>query len=79
MENMSIPEEIASMSFEEALSALEDVVAQLEGGDLTLEKALALFERGQYLSAYCNQQLETASLRVEQLTADGEIVSLSLE
>jgi exodeoxyribonuclease VII small subunit len=47
-------------------------------GDLTLEESLALFERGQKLADYCNKQLEQASLRVEQLTADGEIVQLSV-
>jgi exodeoxyribonuclease VII small subunit len=65
------------MSFEAALEELEETVAQLELGDLTLEESLKLFERGQKLAEYCNQMLENASLRVEQLTADGEIVELS--
>jgi exodeoxyribonuclease VII small subunit len=68
---------IENMSFEAALEELEETVAQLELGDLTLEESLKLFERGQKLAEYCNQMLENASLRVEQLTADGEIVELS--
>ena len=68
---------IENMSFEAALEELEETVAQLELGDLTLEASLKLFERGQKLAEYCNQMLENASLRVEQLTADGEIVELS--
>jgi exodeoxyribonuclease VII small subunit len=64
----------AELSFEAALEALETAVAQLEAGDLTLEEALALYERGQQLADHCSQQLETATLRVEQVTADGEIV-----
>ncbi len=67
------PEE---MSFEAALQELETIVAQLEAGDLTLEQSLALFERGQLLAKRCHARLDEASLRVEQLTADGEIVEL---
>ncbi|HID53135.1 MAG TPA: exodeoxyribonuclease VII small subunit [Anaerolineae bacterium] len=69
-------EETEKLSFEEALVELEGIVTKLEAGELTLEESLALFERGQKLAALCNQQLDEASLRVEQLTADGEIVEL---
>ncbi len=69
-------EETEELSFEEALVELEEIVTKLEAGELTLEESLALFERGQKLAALCNQQLDEASLRVEQLTADGEIVEL---
>jgi exodeoxyribonuclease VII small subunit len=65
------------LTFEVALRELEETVSRLEGGDLTLEEALALFERGQKLTDHCNRLLDTAVLRVEQLTADGEIVSLA--
>ncbi len=67
------------LSFEEALQQLEQTVAQLEAGDLTLEESLALFEQGQKLSAYCQSVLEQAQLRVEVLTADGEIVEKEIE
>jgi exodeoxyribonuclease VII small subunit len=68
--------DIQNLPFETALRELQEVVARLEAGDLTLEESLALFERGQQLATYCNHQLEQATLRVEQLTADGEIVEL---
>lgn len=68
--------EVDALTFEEALQALEDIVARLESGELSLEESLALFERGQMLAKRCQKQLEEASLRVEQLTADGEIVQL---
>ena len=71
-------ENISEMEFEQALLALEDTVAQLEVGDLTLEESLALFEQGQKLAVRCNELLEKASLRVEQLTADGEIIEISI-
>jgi exodeoxyribonuclease VII small subunit len=71
-------ETLENVTFEAALEELEVTVTQLEMGDLTLEESLALFERGQKLADYCNKQLEQASLRVEQLTADGEIVQLAV-
>ena len=70
--------EIAELAFEQSLQQLEETVAKLEAGDLTLEASLALFERGQKLAAHCNELLDKASLRVEQLTADGEILELSV-
>lgn len=70
-------ETIENLTFEAALEELEVTVTQLEMGDLTLEESLRLFERGQKLAEHCNQQLEKATLRVEQLTADGEIVEIA--
>lgn len=67
---------LEEMDFEKALAELEEIVARLEAGDLTLEESLALFERGQLLADYCNEQLEAATLRVEQLTEHGEIVEI---
>ena len=64
-------------SFEDALLELEQTVAQLESGNLTLEASLTLFERGQKLAVYCEQLLGQAQLRIEQLTEDGEIISLT--
>lgn len=65
------------LTFEQALQALEETAVKLEAGDLSLEESLTLYEQGQKLAAYCNQQLDKATLRVEQLTADGEIVTLA--
>lgn len=67
---------VAELTFEDALVELESIVAQLEVGEITLEASLTLFERGQKLATRCNTQLEQANLRIEQLTADGEIVEL---
>ena len=69
--------QLENMTFEEALRALEETAVKLENGDLSLEESLTLYEQGQKLAAYCNQQLNQATLRVEQLTADGEIVELT--
>lgn len=66
------------LQFEEALAELEEIVERLEAGELTLEESLALFERGQKLAKLCNERLEAATLRVEQLTEDGEIVEVNV-
>ncbi len=54
-------------SFEANLRALEDVVTQLERGDLPLEEALQQFERGVQLTRQCRKALEAAQLKVEKL------------
>lgn len=71
--------DVTELSFELALHELEETVLRLERGELTLEESLALFERGQQLAARCNAELESAALKVEQLTEDGEIVELTTE
>lgn len=71
-------EKLSAMTFEEALRELEATVAKLEEGELTLEESLVLFERGQRLANHCGGLLEKASLRVEQLTEDGEIIEITV-
>ncbi len=53
--------------FETALKELEGIVEQLESGDLPLERALELFERGVKLSRECQKRLEEAERKVEIL------------
>jgi len=57
----------AEASFESCLDELEKVVKALEAGDLPLERAIELFERGMSLSDTCRKQLEEAETRVEML------------
>jgi exodeoxyribonuclease VII small subunit len=54
-------------NFEDSLKKLEEIVVQLERGDLSLEDAVRLFEEGTQLSALCKHQLEEAESRVEIL------------
>lgn len=53
--------------FEDSLTKLEEIVAQLERGDLSLEDSVRLFEEGTRLSAECRKQLEEAEGKVEML------------
>lgn len=71
------PEEL---SYEQAFKALEAAVQRLEAGDLPLEEAMALFERGQALAARCGELLDEAELKLRQLVPDesGEIVETDL-
>jgi exodeoxyribonuclease VII small subunit len=65
--------ELKVKDFESALKSLEEIVVQLEGGDLTLDRALELFEEGIRVSRYCSSKLVEAERNVEVLvkTADG--------
>jgi exodeoxyribonuclease VII small subunit len=56
-----------AVSFESSMDELEKVVKELEGGDLSLDRSLELFERGMSLSDICRKQLEEAETRVEML------------
>lgn len=60
--------------FEDSLRKLEEIVHQLEQGDLALEDSLRLFEDGIRLSAACKHSLDTAEGKVQQLLQqrDGE-------
>jgi exodeoxyribonuclease VII small subunit len=55
------------LSFEAGLQQLETIVKEMESGELPLERALELFERGMKLSDACRKQLEEAETRVEIL------------
>ena len=59
-------------SFEASLEALEQIVRQLEGGDLPLEKSLELFEQGIRLSRECQERLSQAERRIEVLMRDNQ-------
>lgn len=61
-----------SESFEESLAALEESVQRLEAGDLKLEEALEVFEKGVAASRTCGQWLDQIRERVQVLTADAE-------
>ena len=64
------------LTFEQAYAELENIVTQLESGDLTLDESVALYERGQRLARLCGEKLDAAELRVRQIGADGEITTL---
>ena len=70
-----------SKTFEQSLSRLEEIVKQMENGDVALEEALSLFEEGTALVGSCNKLLDNAELKVSQMTkgADGSPVETELQ
>ena len=69
---------VEEMSFEEAMVELEQVVGQLERGDVALDASIALYERGAALKAHCEAKLKAAEEKVAaiQLNAEGEPTGL---
>ncbi len=59
-------------TFEASLEALEQIVHQLEDGDLPLDKSLELFEQGIRLSRECQERLSQAERRIEILLRDNQ-------
>ena len=68
-------------SFETSLAELEQIVTQLESGDLPLEESLEFFEKGIKLSRECRERLTTAERRIEILMKDagGELTTAELD
>lgn len=65
------------MKFEESLQELEEIVRKMEGGNLPLDDAINLFEKGMKLSNLCSKKLEAARSKIEILTKgkDGELIA----
>jgi exodeoxyribonuclease VII small subunit len=68
-------EEIANMSFEQAMSELEKIVIKLETGKETLENAINDYEYGNALREFCEKKLSDAKLKIDQIVKkdDGTI------
>ena len=67
MNDMNVDE----LSFEDAMRELENVVGQLERGDVALDDSIALYERGAALKARCEAKLKEAEEKVAKITLDG--------
>ncbi len=68
---------LADMSFENALRALEEVVRQLESGEVPLDESISLYEKGEKLRQHCQARLDSAQARIEKIVAgpDGQAAS----
>ncbi len=60
------------LKFEEALTRLEEIVAELEEGELALEEAVEKFQRGMALKQLCERRLKQAEAKIEEYVPDGE-------
>lgn len=61
---------MAVKSFESSMLELEEIVTQLEHGDISLDDSLKLFEKGIKLAASCQKKLDEAEKKVKILTED---------
>ena len=67
-------DDIAAMSFEQALAVLEKIVDDLEKGDVPLDQSIRIYERGEALKTHCDRLLKAAEDKVEKirLSRDGK-------
>ncbi len=70
------PDDAQKRSFESVFAQLEEAVAQLEAGGLTLDQALEVYEQARELATWCEKKLDAAELHVQQLTDTGELEAL---
>jgi exodeoxyribonuclease VII small subunit len=67
---MAENEDLANLSFENALRELEGIVQRLERGDVPLDESIAIYTRGEALRAQCQARLADAEARIQKLTLD---------
>ena len=65
-------QDVAGLSFEEALAELERIVRALEGGQQKLEEAITAYERGALLRRHCEAKLAQAEARVQAIVERGD-------
>lgn len=69
---VSKAQSLKDMTFEQAMSELEQIVRQLEEGKMPLEQAIVAFSRGSQLKQYCEEMLKSAKLKVDQIMINTE-------
>ncbi len=62
---------VEELSFEQALAELENIVNQLEAGEVPLEQSIGIYERGEALRARCDELLKQAEARIEKVSGAG--------
>jgi exodeoxyribonuclease VII small subunit len=70
------PDDVTTLSFEDALAELERIVRGLEGGQQKLEDAIGAYERGSQLRRHCEAKLAQAEQRVQAIVAAGDSLTV---
>jgi exodeoxyribonuclease VII small subunit len=80
-ESDDLAAEIKTLSFEQALKQLEEIVQRLEKGQVDLEDSIAIYERGTALKAHCEAKLRAAEARIEKIviTPTGKATSVPFD
>ena len=63
---------LKKMTFEDAMKELENLVDSLDKGDLSLDEAIAAYDRGSQLKDHCQKKLNEAKMKVESIQSSGE-------
>ena len=76
-----IPSDIIKLSFEKALAELEEIVDNFENGSINLEKSIEFYTRGSHLKAHCQQKLDDAVIKLEEIkvSSDGKVSKKEIE
>ena len=75
---MLTEDEIKKLNFEEGLKKLEELVTQLDDGDLSLEESISFYEIGIKLKSHCEKLLKTAELKILKVSDKEKIVTEEL-
>ena len=63
---------LEKMTFEEAMKELERLVDSLDKGDVSLDEAIAAYDRGSQLKDHCQKKLNEAKMKVETIQSSGD-------
>lgn len=76
-----IPKDIQTLSFEQAMSELEETVKRLESGKVTLDECVSVYSRGTYLKRHCQFKLSEAESKIDKLIVnkDGTVDTVPFE
>lgn len=69
------------LSYEDALTQLENIVRDLEGGKIKLDDAVEAYEKATALKNFCEEKLRSAQLKIEKITlsSNGEVTTEPLD
>ena len=65
---MKVINNMSELTFEQAVTELEEIIKKLEDGKMPLEDAVTAFERGAFLKKICEEKLKNAQLKIEMLS-----------
>ena len=76
---MITEDEIKGLKFEEGLKKLEELVTQLDDGDLSLEESIFYYEIGIKLKSHCDELLKTAELKILKVSDKEKLITEDLK
>ena len=68
--------ELEKLTFEDAMKELEKLVDSLDKGDVSLDEAIAAYDRGSQLKDYCQKKLHEAKMKVETIQVSDNVDTL---